>query len=173
MALGTMLAPWSPQRLRPESANRRLGGVGLLGSVPRARDGRGGDRLFHQPRPPRGWPSSADRRWHLDPDWVQAVLDFTGGKGVDLIVDQVSGRWPNMRAKARIWAGARRASAAEDQFDADLHALRITIGVTFRTRAPEEVAEITRPCRPDPATPGASRAIDSVFPWRLRPRWRR
>ena len=109
-----------------------------------------------------------------DPDWVQAVLDFTGGKGVDLIVDQVSGGLvtPNMRA-ARILGrivNVGRLGGQKTEFDADLHALRrITyIGVTFRTRTPDEVAEIIRALLAD-LTPalGAGRfsiPVDSVFP---------
>ena len=84
----------------------------------------------------------------LDPDWVKAVLDFTGGKGVDLVIDQISGALvsPNMRATrilGRI-VNVGRLGGMKAEFDADLHALRrITyIGVTFRTRSPEEVAAI-------------------------------
>lgn len=108
-----------------------------------------------------------------DPDWVQAVLDFTGGRGVDLIVDQVSGGLvtPNMRA-ARILGrivNVGRLGGQKTEFDADLHALRrITyVGVTFRTRTPEEVAEITRALLADlaPALDAGrfSMPIDSVF----------
>jgi len=109
-----------------------------------------------------------------DPDWVQAVLDSTGGKGVDLIVDQVSGGLvtPNMRA-ARILGrivNVGRLGGQKTEFDADLHALRrITyIGVTFRTRTPQEVAEITRALLAD-LTPALEAGrfrmpIDSVFP---------
>ena len=109
-----------------------------------------------------------------DPDWVQAVLDFTGGQGVDLIVDQVSGGLvtPNMRA-ARILGrivNVGRLGGMKAEFDADLHALRRIsyIGVTFRTRTPEDVAEITRRLLADltPALEAGrlSMPIDSVFP---------
>ncbi|WP_293677048.1 zinc-binding dehydrogenase [uncultured Phenylobacterium sp.] len=109
-----------------------------------------------------------------DPDWVQAVLDATGGRGVDLIVDQVSGGLvtPNMRA-ARVLGrivNVGRLGGTKTHFDADLHALRrITyVGVTFRTRTAEEVAEITRALLAD-LTPALearrfSMPIDSVFP---------
>lgn len=109
-----------------------------------------------------------------DPHWVQAVLDATDGKGVDLIVDQVSGGLvtPNMRA-ARVLGrivNVGRLGGQRAEFDADLHALRrITyIGVTFRTRTPEEVAEITRALLVDltPALDAGrfSMPIDSVYP---------
>jgi NADPH2:quinone reductase len=109
-----------------------------------------------------------------DPEWVHTVLDATGGAGVDLIVDQVSGGLvtPNMRA-ARILGrivNVGRLGGQKAEFDADLHALRrITyIGVTFRTRTPEEVAEITRALLAD-LTPALEAGrfrmpIDSVFP---------
>lgn len=109
-----------------------------------------------------------------DAGWVQAVLDFTGGKGVDLIVDQVSGPLitPNMRATrvlGRI-VNVGRLGGMKAEFDADLHALRrITYtGVTFRTRSPEEVAEISRAMTADLGPLLAERRftlpIDSVFP---------
>lgn len=108
-----------------------------------------------------------------DPDWVQAVLDFTDGKGVDLIVDQISGDLitPNMRATrvlGRI-VNVGRLGGMKAEFDADLHALRRIsyIGVTFRTRTPEEVAEINRLMIEDLGPHLAERRfampIDSVF----------
>lgn len=109
-----------------------------------------------------------------DPAWVQAVLDATGGAGVDLIVDQVSGGLvtPNIRA-ARIQGrivNVGRLGGMKAEFDADLHALRrITyVGVTFRTRSAEEVNEITRRLLDDlsPALDAGRlrMPIDSVFP---------
>jgi NADPH2:quinone reductase len=107
--------------------------------------------------------------------WVQQVLDFTDGKGVDLIVDQVSGPLvtPNMRATrvlGRI-VNVGRLGGMKTEFDADLHALRrITyVGVTFRTRTPEEVAEINRAMTAD-LWPALERGelrmpIDKVFPF--------
>jgi NADPH:quinone reductase len=109
-----------------------------------------------------------------DESWVRGVLDFTDGKGVDLIVDQVSGPLitPNMRATrvlGRI-VNVGRLGGMKAEFDADLHALRrITyVGVTFRTRTPEEVAEINRAMVEDlwPALEAGSFSmpIDSLFP---------
>ena len=110
-----------------------------------------------------------------DAGWVQQVLDFTGGKGVDLIVDQVSGPLvtPNMRATrilGRI-VNVGRLGGMKAEFDADLHALRrITyVGVTFRTRTAEEVAEINRAMVADLWDHLTARRltlpIDSVFPF--------
>ncbi|WP_454691276.1 zinc-binding dehydrogenase [Achromobacter aloeverae] len=85
-----------------------------------------------------------------DPGWVQAVLDATDGKGVNLIVDQVSGPVmnDNMRAAAILGriVNVGRLGGKEAAFDCDLHALRRIhyIGVTFRTRSVEEVREIGR-----------------------------
>ena len=109
-----------------------------------------------------------------DPQWVDAVLDFTFGLGVDLIVDQISGTLvvPNMRA-ARILGrivNVGRLGGQMTQFDADLHALRrITYrGVTFRNRSPEEVVAINEAMVADlwPALTARrlSMPIDSVYP---------
>jgi NADPH2:quinone reductase len=109
-----------------------------------------------------------------DPAWVQAVLDVTGGRGVDLIVDQVSGPLvtPNLRA-ARVLGrivNVGRLGGQKTEFDADLHALRriAYTGVTFRTRTADEVAEISRLMVADlwPALSARrfSLPIDSVFP---------
>jgi NADPH2:quinone reductase len=110
-----------------------------------------------------------------DEGWVQQVLDFTGGKGVDLIVDQVSGPLvtPNLRATrilGRI-VNVGRLGGMKAEFDADLHALRrITyVGVTFRTRSASEVAEINRAMVADLWEHLTARRltlpIDSVFPF--------
>jgi len=85
-----------------------------------------------------------------DPSWVDAVLEATGGKGVDLIVDQVSGPLANQNLAATAICGrivnVGRLGGRTGEFDFDLHALRRIqyIGVTFRTRSIEEVREITR-----------------------------
>ena len=83
-----------------------------------------------------------------DPAWVDQVLKATGGKGVDLIVDQVSGRvaTQNLAAtkiKGRI-VNVGRLGGTRAEFNFDLHAARrITyIGVTFRTRSIDEIREI-------------------------------
>ncbi len=85
-----------------------------------------------------------------DPEWPEQVLEATGGKGADLIVDQLSGPTLNgsMRAAAvlgRIVNVGRLAGTRAD-FDCDLHALRRIdyIGVTHRTRSVDEIREECR-----------------------------
>jgi len=84
-----------------------------------------------------------------DPRWVEHVLDATQGKGVDLIVDQLSGRVANQNLAATAVLGrivnVGRLAGGHFDFDFDLHALRRIqyIGVTFRTRSKAEVAAIT------------------------------
>ena len=87
--------------------------------------------------------------------WSEAVLDATEGRGVDLIVDQVSAgvSRENMRAAAvrgRI-INVGRLGGFAGEFDFDLHALKRIdyIGVTFRTRSLDEVREINRRMRAD------------------------
>lgn len=85
-----------------------------------------------------------------NPEWVEQVLAATDGKGVDLIVDQVSGGVANQNLAATKILGrivnVGRLGGTRDEFNFDLHALRrITyIGVTFRTRSLDEVREIAR-----------------------------
>jgi NADPH2:quinone reductase len=109
-----------------------------------------------------------------DPAWVEQVLEATGGQGVDLTVDQVSGPTANQNLKATRILGrivnVGRLGGMRGEFDFDLHALRrITyVGVTFRTRSSAEVREIIRKMREDlwPAVEdGRLRLpIDRVFP---------
>ena len=89
------------------------------------------------------------------PDWADQVLDATDGKGVDLIVDQVSGGVMNDNLKATRILGrivnVGRLGGFKGELDFDLHALRRIdyIGVTFRTRSEEEVAEIITAMKAD------------------------
>ncbi len=90
-----------------------------------------------------------------DPGWVDQVLKATDGEGVDLIVDQVSGKLANQnlaatRIKGRI-VNVGRLGGTHADFNFDLHAARrITyIGVTFRTRTIEEIREIFDEVRKD------------------------
>jgi len=90
-----------------------------------------------------------------DPDWVKQVLDATGGEGVDLIVDQVSGKVASQnlaatRIKGRI-VNVGRLGGAHADFNFDLHAARRInyIGVTFRTRTIEEIRDIFNEVRKD------------------------
>ncbi len=90
-----------------------------------------------------------------DPAWPEAARAATGGKGVDLIVDQVSGGVANQNMQAAAVLGrivnVGRLGGMKGEFDFDLHALKRIdyIGVTFRTRSPEEVREINRLMRAD------------------------
>jgi len=90
-----------------------------------------------------------------DATWAQKVLDATGGKGVDLVIDQVSGSLFNATQKATALRGrvvnVGRLGGMNADFDFNLHALRRIqyIGVTFRTRTPAEVAEIASRMRAD------------------------
>ena len=90
-----------------------------------------------------------------DPAWVEQVLAATNGEGVDLIIDQVSGKVANQnlaatKIKGRI-VNVGRLGGTHADFNFDLHAARrITyIGVTFRTRTAEEIADIFEEARRD------------------------
>jgi NADPH:quinone reductase len=90
-----------------------------------------------------------------DASWPDQVLKATDGKGVDLVVDMLSGPvvTQTMRATAILGriVNVGRLAGTKAEFDFDLHALRRIdyIGVTFRTRSLEEVREITRRMRAD------------------------
>src|SRR5471030_2077106 len=90
-----------------------------------------------------------------DPKWPEKVKEATGGKGVDLIVDQVSGGVMDQNMEAAAILGrivnVGRLCGMRGEFNFDLHALKRIdyIGVTFRTRSIEEVREITRRMRAD------------------------
>jgi NADPH2:quinone reductase len=109
-----------------------------------------------------------------DPTWVEQATKATDGKGVDLIVDQVSGKVANQNVLATRILGrivnVGRLGGNVAEFDFNQHALRrITyVGVTFRTRSVEEVREIARRMRADlwDALDSGKLAlpIDRVFP---------
>jgi NADPH2:quinone reductase len=90
-----------------------------------------------------------------DERWVQSVLDATGGKGADLVIDQISGGLFNATQKATAIGGriinVGRLGGMNADFDFNLHALRRIqyLGVTFRTRTAAQVAEIARRMRAD------------------------
>ncbi len=133
-----------------------------------------------------GSSTNADRRAKLkdfgadlavdskDPAWPDHVLAATDGKGVDLIVDQISGYVANGNLKATKVLGrivnVGRLGGFSGEFDFDTHALRRIdyIGVTFRTRSVEEVREINRVMRADlwPHVESGKLAlpIDRTFP---------
>jgi NADPH2:quinone reductase len=76
------------------------------------------------------------------------VLDATDGRGVDLVVDMLSGPGTNETMRATAITGrivnVGRLAGARAEFDFDLHALRRIryVGVTFRTRSDDEVGAI-------------------------------
>ena len=109
-----------------------------------------------------------------DPAWVTQLLDATGGKGVDLVVDQVSGAIANQTLAATRIGGrivnVGRLGGMHGDFNFDLHALRRIsyVGVTFRTRSGAEVREIVRRMREDlsPAVAAGrlNLPVDRIFP---------
>jgi NADPH:quinone reductase len=108
------------------------------------------------------------------PQWPEQVKKATGGKGVDLIVDQVSASVANQNLAAAAILGrivnVGRLGGMKGEFDFDMHALKRIdyIGVTFRTRTLDEVAEINRLMRADLwralEAGKLSLPIDRVFP---------
>jgi len=109
-----------------------------------------------------------------DPKWPEKVKEATGGKGVDLIVDQVSAGAMNQNMEAAAILGrivnVGRLGGTRGEFNFDLHALKRIdyIGVTFRTRSPEEVRAIVQAARKDlwPAIEAGTLhlPIDRTFP---------
>ena len=109
-----------------------------------------------------------------DAAWPDQVLAATGGRGVDVIVDQISTSVANGNLKCCAILGrivnVGRLGGARGEFNFDLHAARRIqyIGVTFRTRSIEEVREINRKMIADlwPAVEAGKLAlpIDKVFP---------
>jgi len=108
-----------------------------------------------------------------DPTWVDAVLQATAGEGVDLIVDQISGKVASQNLKAAKVKGrivnVGRLGGTHADFNFDLHAARRIdyVGVTFRTRTMEEIREIFDKVRNDVWGAVESRKlqlpIDKVF----------
>jgi NADPH:quinone reductase len=114
-----------------------------------------------------GTSTSAERRARLkefgadlaldsrDAAWPDAVAKATDGKGVDLIIDQISASVANQNMKAAAILGrivnVGRLGGMKGEFDFDLHALKriAYIGVTFRTRSLDEVRAIVRRMRED------------------------
>ena len=89
------------------------------------------------------------------PGWPDEVKKATGGRGVDVIVDLVSAPVANQNLAAAAILGrivnVGRLGGMKGEFDFDLHAAKRIdyIGVTFRTRTPEEIREINRLMRAD------------------------
>lgn len=109
-----------------------------------------------------------------DPKWPEEVKKATGGEGVHLIVDMVSGPTVNgsldaARILGRI-VNVGRLGGQKGEFNFDLHALKRIdyIGVTNRTRTQAELNEVTQRMRADlwPAVEAGklSLPIDKTFP---------
>jgi len=133
-----------------------------------------------------GTSTNADRRAQLaefgadmsldsrDESWVDQVLEATDGNGVDVIIDMLSGYTANQNMTATKINGhivnIGRLGGDTGEFDFNLHALRRInyIGVTGRTRTPQEAGEVTRLAREDLLeTLGAGKLtmpIDKVYP---------
>jgi NADPH2:quinone reductase len=109
-----------------------------------------------------------------NPAWPDEVLKATDGKGVNIIIDQVSGSVANGNLKATAILGrivnVGRLGGGKAEFDFDLHAARriAYIGVTHRTRSVDELREETRVMWKDLAEPIAAGKlrlpIDKKFP---------
>ena len=109
-----------------------------------------------------------------NPAWVNQVLEATQGRGVDVVIDQLSGALASHNLSATAICGrivnVGRLAGMADNFDFDLHALRRIhyIGVTFRTRSIHEVEQITQRLQADlwPALKAGQLQlpIDSTFP---------
>ena len=109
-----------------------------------------------------------------DPKWPEEVKTATGGQGVDLIVDMVSASVANQNLDAAKILGrivnVGRLGGMTGEFNFDLHAYKRIdyIGVTNRTRTPEEQHEIANIMRADlwPALEAGklSLPIDKTFP---------
>jgi NADPH2:quinone reductase len=108
------------------------------------------------------------------PDWHQRVLEATGGKGVEVVVDQVTGKQFAQTMQTAAIGGRivnlGRLGGAGGEFDFQLHALRRIsyIGVTFRTRSIEEVRALNAKMLADLGSAIGERRlalpIDSRFP---------
>lgn len=107
-------------------------------------------------------------------DVVTRVMEATGGKGADLVIDMLGGPVINQNMQAAAIRGrivdVGRMGGLKGEIDLDLHSLRRIsfIGVTFRTRSVEEIQTIIRLMVADiwPAvTAGQVKLpIDKVFP---------
>ncbi len=109
-----------------------------------------------------------------DPQWPRAVQEATGGKGVELTIDQVSGKQFNQVMEAAALRGrivnVGRLGGSVAEFDFNLHALKRLqyVGVTFRTRSLEEVRVLNARMLADLSGPIAERRlrlpVDVRFP---------
>jgi NADPH2:quinone reductase len=90
-----------------------------------------------------------------DSKWPEQAASATGGKGVNVIVDMISGSVANGNLEAAAVLGrivnVGRLGGNKGEFNFDAHALKRIdyIGVTFRTRSIDEIREINRLMRAD------------------------
>lgn len=110
-----------------------------------------------------------------DADWDAQVMQATGGKGVDVIIDQITGKdfkktMQTAAVRGRI-VNVGRLGGADGEFDFQLHALRRIsyIGVTFRTRSTDEIRALNHRMLADLAEPlrqgRLSLPLDMTFPF--------
>jgi NADPH2:quinone reductase len=89
------------------------------------------------------------------PNWSEEVLQATGGKGVNVIIDMVSASVANENMKAAAVLGrivnVGRLGGGRGEFDFNLHANRriAYIGVTHQTRSQDELRAEVRNMRAD------------------------
>ena len=99
-----------------------------------------------------GADSAIDTR---DDKWPEQVLEATGGKGINLTVDMVSGKTVNQTMSATAVLGrivnVGRLGGVTAEFNFDLHAMKRIdyIGVTNRNRSLEELRDVMRLMRAD------------------------
>jgi NADPH2:quinone reductase len=90
-----------------------------------------------------------------DADWPEQVLNATGGRGLDLTVDMLSGPTVTQTMRCTALKGRivniGRLAGMKAEFDFDQHARRRIdyVGVTFRTRSIDEVHDILVRMRDD------------------------
>lgn len=109
-----------------------------------------------------------------DPEWHRRIVEATGGKGVEVAVDQVTGKSFKQTMQTVAFAGRivnlGRLGGADSAFDFQLHALRRLeyVGVTFRSRSVAEIRELNARMLSDLSTAiGAGKLklpIDRRFP---------
>jgi NADPH2:quinone reductase len=110
-----------------------------------------------------------------DAGWVEAVMKATNGRGVDLIIDHVGGPMladniKLMALKARLVSVGRNAGRVGDcDLDEIARKRASIIGVTFRTRTPEESLACSERFAAhllDAVTKGALKPVlDRTFPY--------
>lgn len=101
-------------------------------------------------------------------DWPEAVLQATGGRGADVVIDSVGADVLNANLRCMALRGrlvsVGRLGAQRGEIDLDrVAAQRLKIiGVTFRTRSLEERIACVQRCAADLLEPLASGAINPV-----------